>query len=370
MIRTAVLTAAAGRAPRVAERLARRVLPGFVPSPPKWLVLGVNNACNLHCRMCDVGTGDADTTFGRNLLGSRPMHMPLDLFRRVVDQAVRHAPDARIGYAFTEPLVYKHLEESLRIALAAGRSVAITTNGLVLAQRAPLLDGVADLYLSLDGPPAVHDAIRGLDGAFDRAVAGVEALARLPRPPEVRVFCTITPWNTGHLAALADALRDLPVRQLGLMHANFTTEATAEAHNAAFPHWPATPSNVTELDPLAIDVDALWDELQALRARPLPFPVTEQPAIGSRDDLARYYRDPTVRFGRRCADVRAALMIKSDGRVIAAHGRCFDRTLGNLHTDELDAIWNGAAIASLRRDLAGAGGLMPACTRCCSGFAR
>lgn len=369
-VRSKLLALAATRAPRVAERVARRAVPGFVPSPPRWLVLGVNNACNLHCRMCDVGTGDADTTFGRNLLGSHPMHMPVELFQRIVDQAVRHAPQARFGYAFTEPLVYKHLDETLRIALSAGRSVAITTNGLTLAQRSPMLEGVADLYLSLDGPAAVHDSIRGHAGAFDRALAGVEALGRLRNPPQVRVFCTITPWNTGELVALAEALRGLPIRELGLMHANFTTEAVAAAHNAAWPAWPATPSNITELDPAAVDTDALWDELVALRATPLPFPVTEQPTIGSRDDLVRYYRDPTARFGRRCGDVRAALMIKSDGRVIAAHGRCFDRTLGNLHTDELDAIWNGEGIAGLRRDLARAGGLLPACTRCCSAFAR
>ena len=121
---------------------------------------------------------------------------------------------------------------------------------------------------------------------------------------------------------------------------------------------------------MAVDLDALWDELVVLRARALPFPIIEQPLIAARSDLGRYYLDPAVRFGRRCGDVRAALMIKSDGRVIAAHGRCFDRTLGNLYSDELDAIWNGEVIASLRRDLARAGGLLPACTRCCSAFAQ
>ena len=39
--------------------------------------------------------------------------------------------------------------------------------------------GLEELYLSLDGPPPVHDRIRGREGAFDRAVAGVEALLGL-----------------------------------------------------------------------------------------------------------------------------------------------------------------------------------------------
>ena len=30
---------------------------------PEWLILCINNFCNLHCRMCDVGLGASDTVY-------------------------------------------------------------------------------------------------------------------------------------------------------------------------------------------------------------------------------------------------------------------------------------------------------------------
>lgn len=45
----------------VVKNLNRRFYPGHMFFAPEWLVLGVNNACNLHCRMCDVGTANHET---------------------------------------------------------------------------------------------------------------------------------------------------------------------------------------------------------------------------------------------------------------------------------------------------------------------
>ncbi len=61
-------------------------------------------------------------------------------------------------------------------------------------------------------------------------------------------------------------------------------------------------------------------------------------------------------------------MIKSDGRVNPAHGRCYELTVGNISKESLPEIWNSSELARFRRTLNRAGGLLPACSRCCSAF--
>ncbi len=348
-----------------------RLLPGHLFAGPQWIVLGVNNACNLHCLMCDVGLGRDDTNFGRNLTGSRPLDMPWDLYERVVEEAASSRPRARIGFAYTEPLLWKPLPEAVALARARGLQSAVTTNGWRLPELAgPLAEaGLDDLYVSLDGPPDAHDRIRGRDGSFERAFRGIEALLdRSPRPA-VSVFCVVTPWNVTRLAEFVTLFSPLPLAALGFMHANFTTDEMVVSHNAVHGGtYPATPSNLGPLDPAAYDLPALVAEIARVRALAPPFRVSFSPEIDTLEGLRRFYLEPSVPWGRLCNDAARSLMVKSDGRVIPAHGRCYDVTVGNLRDTSLGEIWNSREMAAFRTTLAGAGGLLPACTRCCSAF--
>ena len=123
--------------------------PKYIVQNPKWIVLGVNNVCNLHCKMCDVGTQNLETNFAQNLVGSHPLNMPLDLIKRLIDQTSEYYPNAKLGYAFTEPLVYPHLKESLLYANEKGLDTTITTNALNLRRKADdILEG--KVFLSMD----------------------------------------------------------------------------------------------------------------------------------------------------------------------------------------------------------------------------
>jgi MoaA/NifB/PqqE/SkfB family radical SAM enzyme len=353
------------------RRANLRFAPGRLLLGPEWLVLGVNNACNLSCRMCDVGLGRDDTNFGRNLTGSRPLDMPWDLYERIVSEAAASRPRPGIGFAFTEPLLWRPLVDAVALARSRGVATAVTTNGWRLPElAAPLAAaGLDDLFLSLDGPPDAHDAIRGREGSFERAVRGLDALlSRSPRPA-VSVFCVVTPWNTSRLAEFVGLFSELPLAGIGFLHANFTTAAMAAAHNAVHGGtYPATESNLGPLDPAAYDLPALAAAVVRVRALRPPFRVTFSPEIDGLDALRRFYLEPGTFWGRLCNDAARALMVKSDGRVIPAHGRCYDVTVGNLREDSLADVWNSPGIADFRRTLVREGGLLPACARCCSAF--
>jgi Fe-coproporphyrin III synthase len=361
---------------RISNRLRRlnaTYYPQRIFQSPKWLVLGVNNTCNLHCKMCDVGVNYTQSNFFENLMGSRPVHMPMELFRRIVDQASLFYPKVRLGYAFTEPLIYMHLAESLEYAKAKKLYTSLTTNGLGLRKWAPVLDetGLSELNISLDGPPEVHNFIRGNGHSFSMAVEGIEALSLRNSKTQINVYCVITEWNTRHLVSFLEHLSPFMLNRVGLMHSNFTPQYLADRHNKFFGGlYPSTASNVTDTKNETLDLMSLWQEMQEVKRRKWRFPVRFFPEMDSRDELEQYYFQPDVLIGKRCMDIFSNLMIKSNGDVIPAHGRCYNLRVGNLYEENLNQIWNSAVIARFRKIVKDNGGLLPACSRCCSGFTK
>lgn len=346
----------------------RKLMPGRLLYGPQWLVLGVNNICNLHCKMCDVGTQNLETNFAVNLVGTHPLHMPMELFEKIVDQTKKYYPKTKLGYAFTEPLVYKHLEESLAYADKAGLFTSITTNALNLRQKSDILanNGLNELFISLDGPENIHNEIRGHKSSHQRALEGIEALQSKSNIP-ISIYCVITEWNIGHLKEFLDDLSKFNLKHVGFLHANFITEELAIAHNQKFgDKYHATFSNVEEVNFDAYDLKVLNQELQEILTKKYPFETSITPNVTDLDELQKYYFQPEKKVGKTCFDVFNNLMIKSDGSIIPAHGRCFNVSVGNLYNESLKEIWNSDGMKDLRKVLSKEGGLLPACNRCCS----
>ncbi len=321
--------------------------------------------------MCDVGIQSNDTNFAVNLTGTKPLNMPLELLKKVMDQTARYYPKTKLGYAFTEPLIYPHLIESLEYAQELDLFTSITTNALNLKQLADDLGrvGLNELYVSLDGPEAIHNYIRGHKSSFQRAVAGIERLCDHQNSPEVSIFCVLTEWNIGHLEEFIEQIKHLPLKQVGFMHTNFTTRSMADSHNALLMgNYPATYSNTEEIDVSKMDLGLLQKEMALLRTSSYPFKITFSPEIHSTEELNKFYHHPNELIGKRCDDVFENIMIKSDGSVIPAHGRCYNLTIGNLYNDNLKEVFNSKIISKFRKDLINHGGLFPACSRCCSAF--
>ena len=321
--------------------------------------------------MCDVGTQNNETNFAVNLVGTRPLHMPMELIHSIYDQAAKDFPNVKLGYAFTEPLAYKYLDESLAYAQKKGLYTSITTNALQLEKKAEMLieNQLGDLFISLDGPEEIHNYIRGHKSSFQKAVSGIEKLLSYDNPPDISIFCVITEWNIGHLKTFVDFFKKYPLKQIGFMHTNYTPQSVADQHNLHFAtHYRATLSNVQEIDLTNFDLAVLEQEIQTIRKSDYPFPVTFSPELTTTKELDTFYHHPEILMGKNCNDVFSNIMIKSDGSVIPAHGRCYNLKAGNVYEDSLKDIWNSNVLSKFRSDLQKAGGLMPACSRCCSAF--
>ena len=345
---------------------------------PEWLILVVNNFCNLHCRMCDVGLKETSSVFYSHMIGDDPRNMSLPLLRVIVDQAARFSPRPKIGLAFTEPLLHKQILDFCRAIVERNIFCSITTNGFLLPRLAESLVeiGVHEITISIDGPAAVHDEIRGREGSFNNLRTGIELLnqakARTGRDrPVVRFSYTLTDHNYTHMVDFMREIEDLRPASCNFSHLNFITEEMATVHNARFGGELAmNRSNLGSMDLQSIDLDAMWDALKSLKAyartRPDAPPVSIVPDLESPDELATYYREPlTFIGGRACTDPWRLLMIKPDGTVIPAHSRCYNITAGNLRETPLTELWNHARVRELRQTLKDAGGTLPACARCC-----
>ncbi len=342
---------------------------------PEIVFLVVNSRCNLRCRMCDIGRRNRQGQFYRTMNRDGEELAPERIYTLVDDLVQAPGGPVKIALTGTEPLLYEDLEAVCAYILRAGLPLQITTNGWLLADFASFLvkTGLTELWVSLDGPAAVHDRIRGRDGAFGRAMAGLLAVARLKtaqaaRQPKVAVNCTISELNQAHLAAFAEELAAAPVTidKLTFCHTNFVTTAMAERHNRQWGgRFPVRPSCVSAFDPLKIDPQLVWAQMQRIKAMALP--VAFVPELASQAMVARYYHHldkPVTDNGCKMAWRHAQVL--ADGTVTVST-RCFDVALGHLDRQSLPALWNGAEREAFLQTIARQGA-MPACLRCCGVF--
>lgn len=371
---------------RLSRRLLRRLqgddyvrVDGRCRNSPASLVLGVNNVCNLHCKMCDVGLGESGTAFWANLIGPNPHNMTLDLLHEILRQARAFLPRPQVSMGTTEPLIHPEIVEFTQAIVRQGFYCVIASNGTTLPRLAPALveSGLHELMLSVDGPAAVHNRIRGGRDSFEKVYRGAELVtatkARLKRRyPRLHISFAITDENYSHILEFVQAVEPLQPAAIHISHLNFITDDMARVHNATYgSDLAVTRSNLGVMDPAAFDTGAIWAELQRVRSYvrsrgdALP-PVTISPDFASREGVDTLYHDPlTLVSGPRCTDPWNIMMIRTDGAVIPGQSRCYNFPIGNIQTTSLSDLWNNDRLRAFRQTLHRAGGTLPACSRCC-----
>ncbi len=159
-------------------------LPARELSKPRTLLLLINRGCNLRCSFCD--------------LWDNAESMPLERAVDLLDEALLIGTRTLV-ITGGEPFAYRPLFQLVRAAKERGLAVNITTNGTLIDKRWDELveSGVDSLSISIDGLEETHEALRGVDGCFDLAVAGARR-ARAQGIP-LSVYCTVTNRNVHEL---------------------------------------------------------------------------------------------------------------------------------------------------------------------------
>ncbi len=138
--------------------------------------LFTNYRCNYHCKMCDLPLREGE------LKNKGYRELTTQEFKKVIGDF--HALGvAGIGFTGGEPLLRQDICELLSYTKALGMVCHLNTNGYFLNEETAkkiIEAGVDSLNISLDGDnPKTHDAIRGHQGAFERAVSGMKIVEAL-----------------------------------------------------------------------------------------------------------------------------------------------------------------------------------------------
>jgi heme b synthase len=150
-------------------------------------------ACNLVCRHCRASAHEhAD-----------PGELTTNEALRLIDQIAAFSQPILI-LSGGEPLMRPDIYDVAAYAHEQGLRVAISPNGtLITAQSVQRMQGagIRRVSVSLDGSsPARHDAIRGVDGAFEGAVRGMRLCREGGLPFQVNT--TVMRHNVEDLPAL------------------------------------------------------------------------------------------------------------------------------------------------------------------------
>ncbi len=178
------------------------------------LVLHVSAHCDQACAHCSIWNGKAraETELG------------IEARESVIRQA--HSLGARaILFTGGEPLLCDHIEPLARLARDLGLSVQIATNGLGLARAAAWLQELVDeLYVSLEGPEHVYDALRGR-GMYARLATSVRAVTEKTRRPRLVARAVISARNAGTLDETMASARRLGFDAISFLPLDTTSEA-------------------------------------------------------------------------------------------------------------------------------------------------
>ena len=203
--------------------------PGNLPMPT-FVQLRVTNLCNLRCKMCGQwgdtgifrGQSGADATDGalereriQELIGAK-RQLALSDYVRLLDELAPARPI--ISLFGGEPFLYPDILPLIREIKARGLTCTVITNGgrLEALARELVEIGIDSVAVSIDGPPDVHDRIRGRSDSFAKAAAGIRAVARwqkeLKRPLPMQIaILPVTELNMDVIAPAVEALRELPL---------------------------------------------------------------------------------------------------------------------------------------------------------------
>ena len=144
------------------------------------IVWNITSRCNLKCVHCYNDSG-ANTKSNESTTPEA---------KAVLDDLAQYGVPS-VLFSGGEPLTRKDLFELIAYAVDKGLRTVISTNGtLITAERAQQIKkmGVSYVGISLDGIGKVNDQFRGVEGAFDDAVAGI----RNCMDAEVRVGLRLT----------------------------------------------------------------------------------------------------------------------------------------------------------------------------------
>jgi Fe-coproporphyrin III synthase len=309
------------------------------------LVLHVHSTCNCRCVMCDIWK----TKVSRTLT-------PSDLEPHL--ESIQRLGVRWVVFSGGEPLLNQEFPLLCSMLHRQNIRTTLLTTGLLFAKLADeIVKSFDDAIVSLDGPQAIHDLVRRIDGAFVLIKSGVNAMRRLRPAFSITARTTVQQANHRYLRDTVAAAKQLDLNGISFLAA----DVTSQAFNRPVP-WSAQRQNEIALS--ADEVPALEAEIEAL-------------IEGNRADVrSGYIAESAEKLRRIPGHFRAHLGLGRDespecnapwtSAVIEVDGTVrpcfFHRAIGNIKDRSLEDVINGADALAFRSALDISNNLT--CNRC------
>ncbi len=308
---------------------------------PYKLTFVATERCNLRCRACRVWeSGEA----GLPLSDIRTFFARSDRFSWI---------DVTGGEIFLRDDIVDVfaaiVENSRKLALLHFPTNGFLTDTIVDATRAILRmkPGRLVVTVSVDGPPALHDALRGAEGSFDRAV---ETYARLRELPGCDPYLGMT-LSDDNLGAVDETLAAVRRRVARVK--------PTDLHVNLFQHSEHYYRNAESARPDPGPLSRTLASLHGKRGRSIsPLNLVERRHLA----LAQRYLE-TGRCPIPCQALSASCFVDAKGTVFPCV--TWSRPLGNLADFGFDLakLWNSPEAVALREEIRA--GRCPGCWTSC-----
>jgi MoaA/NifB/PqqE/SkfB family radical SAM enzyme len=306
------------------------------------VVLLPHSRCNCRCVMCDIWKDTKSTS-----LSLSDLNRLLDDFEML---AVKW-----VVLSGGEPLMHPHLFEFCSRIRERGIRITLLSTGILLKRHArSIVDEIDDLIVSLDGPPAIHDRIRRVPGAFASLAGGVAAVRSLQPMFPIAARSTVQHDNFRFLNATARTARALGFQSISFL----ATDMLSTAFNRPL-GWPSERQSDVALT--ADDISCLESEIEAL--------ASEWAGSGflaeSPEKLRRIVLHYRAHLGLAqpasppCNAPWVSAVVEADGTVRPCF---FHRPIGHLTSGGLLKVLNGPEAVQFRAHLDTA--TNPICQRC------
>lgn len=349
---------------RIRNFLAKKELPFANKAPEKYSVgYEPTIRCNLKCKMCYQGQTRA---LRRNELNTSET---ADIFGKLKGRV------NEIKMVGGEPFVRDDIFELISFWDKEGERIILQTNLTLLREKEieklKNYKHISDVLTSLDGPPVVHDAVRGVPGAFVKLKESILNLKKHRPDIPITIFATML-LNDDFVSLfnLVDTVKDLGINTVNVLFEQVYSANEIKTAREIFKKefgWDegSYRLNTQMRDPSfepSLEKGDVLKNLKKLRhygfakkcfVNFVPF---------------NYYKNVDTYLGKKkaktfCLKLMAPeLRINQTGDVIWCD--VIERSFGNLLEKTPDEIWLSEDYQKFRNRLFQKGGF-PICYRCC-----
>jgi len=319
---------------------------------PQTVSFTITNACNLQCQMCGQWSKEG---YMRSRGSGRKAELGLSDWKRLADELAAHDMHSvllRGGEAFLFPEIIPLLEYLRRKDIF----VSIDTNGTQLGRFAADLVRIGNMHLtvSVDGPEAIHDSVRGMQGCFERIRRGLERLREVEKKTgntlSKSITFTISPYSYQGLGKIPEVARSLGVSSICIVPYYYIPQAVglkyeqelrANFGSEAF-SWKGFHHETSGVDggEFALQLRNYHASLGEIADYPY-MPMTEE-------EYRTWFRDAITPVGpQSCSNVEGLIDIQPTGEA----NFCVDfpdYSIGNARDSTIAELWNSPRAGKFR----------------------